>query len=262
MTDVSYELYVERGPYAGTSYPLANKSLTLGRDPLSSIHIDDPEVSRQHALVISVAPDKYQIQDLGSMNGTFVDGQRLGSDLVTLRPPSIIKMGSRVVLVFRVGDKTKRAVSPKESSSSNTSVAGNPRGESGATPRQSSASQPRSTPLEENRDMVAAPSAGMTQREEALTHDGSVEQVDPLRRQPKEDQKALVVEQQLGTADPSLVSSVPMPGSHADNDPGEGLSANLILGAVLLLLCCGTGILLFLIFWGGDWLFRLAGLVP
>jgi pSer/pThr/pTyr-binding forkhead associated (FHA) protein len=77
------------------------------------IVLTDPEVSRQHARLI-LTDTGYQIQDLGSTNGTFVDGRRLGGEQVVLVPGVIITMGSNVTLVYDAApDPLATIVSPE-----------------------------------------------------------------------------------------------------------------------------------------------------
>ena len=53
-------------------------SLTIGRDPESDVVIPHPVVSRNHARITRIGPEgKYEIVDLGSTNGTFVNGNRV-----------------------------------------------------------------------------------------------------------------------------------------------------------------------------------------
>jgi pSer/pThr/pTyr-binding forkhead associated (FHA) protein len=104
---------VRRGPEEGQSFTLSESSVTVGRDPMTDIVLRDPEVSRQHAR-LTRTDEGYQIQDLGSTNGTFVEGQRLAGDLVPLRPGTVITMGSNVTLVFEaIQDQTAAAVAPE-----------------------------------------------------------------------------------------------------------------------------------------------------
>ena len=52
--------------------------LTLGRGDDAGLVIDDPEISREHA-VIAQTPDGLEIRDLSSLNGTWVNGERIGA---------------------------------------------------------------------------------------------------------------------------------------------------------------------------------------
>ena len=99
MPSSIYKLTVRKGPQEGQAYPLVSSMVTVGRDPMADIVIPDPEVSRQHAR-LTRTDDGYEIQDLGSTNGTFIDGQRLTGDPVHLQSGQAISMGSNVTLVF------------------------------------------------------------------------------------------------------------------------------------------------------------------
>ena len=67
------------------------KSYTLGRDPSNRVHLDHPSVSRRHARM-DQTPTGHQLTDLGSTNGTFVNGQRLrGSS--PLKDEDVIQIG-------------------------------------------------------------------------------------------------------------------------------------------------------------------------
>jgi pSer/pThr/pTyr-binding forkhead associated (FHA) protein len=101
MTESIYQLLMQRGPQPGKLYPLTSVSIVIGRDPMADITITDPEVSRQHARLFETAKG-YQIQDLGSTNGTFIAGERLGSDPMPLQPGQVITLGGSVALVYRV----------------------------------------------------------------------------------------------------------------------------------------------------------------
>jgi serine phosphatase RsbU (regulator of sigma subunit) len=56
----------------------ATTPLTIGRDPQQTLVVTDPELSRRHARVFLVNEEPF-VQDLGSTNGTFVDGERLSA---------------------------------------------------------------------------------------------------------------------------------------------------------------------------------------
>jgi DNA-binding winged helix-turn-helix (wHTH) protein len=79
--------------------PLAEGENVLGRDAAVAVHIDDATISRRHARV-TVAAAGASIEDLGSKNGTFVDGRRVGKSSVSLADGAEIQLGS-VVVSFR-----------------------------------------------------------------------------------------------------------------------------------------------------------------
>ncbi len=98
MTD--FQLRIQKGPDPGTNITLTSASLILGRDPMVDITINNSEVSRQHAQLARTLSG-YQIQDLGSTNGTYIDGIRLGGETVDLKPGQIIGLGSGVTLLYQ-----------------------------------------------------------------------------------------------------------------------------------------------------------------
>jgi pSer/pThr/pTyr-binding forkhead associated (FHA) protein len=61
--------------FQGGKIPLASR-ITIGRDPDNSISLDDVMVSRKHA-VIQKVKDAYFVEDLGSTNGTHLNGEKV-----------------------------------------------------------------------------------------------------------------------------------------------------------------------------------------
>ena len=55
---------------------VSNKTIRIGRDPSSDIHLDNPAVSRLHAEIYRQA-HPFFIEDKNSTNGTFVNGSRI-----------------------------------------------------------------------------------------------------------------------------------------------------------------------------------------
>ena len=92
-------LVVRRGPNAGSRYVLDANVTALGRHPDSDIFLDDITVSRRHAVIGRVA-DGYEVRDAGSLNGTYVDHERV--DTAPLQHLADLQIG-RFVLVFLVG---------------------------------------------------------------------------------------------------------------------------------------------------------------
>lgn len=114
MSNNSYRLTVHKGPQEGQSYSLVATMVTIGRDPMADIVITDPEVSRQHAR-LTRTDGGYEIQDLGSTNGTFLDGRRLGGEPQPLSPGQMIAMGSNISLIYEeVGDEMATILSPED----------------------------------------------------------------------------------------------------------------------------------------------------
>jgi pSer/pThr/pTyr-binding forkhead associated (FHA) protein len=66
------------GGRVGESFPLDHDRMTIGRRPDSDIFLDDVTVSRDHALVVRRG-DEFHLDDLGSLNGTYVNRRRIES---------------------------------------------------------------------------------------------------------------------------------------------------------------------------------------
>jgi hypothetical protein len=64
------------GGRAGETFPLEESPTTIGRSPECAIFLDDVTVSRKHA-VFSQDGDHWRLEDQGSLNGTFVNRERV-----------------------------------------------------------------------------------------------------------------------------------------------------------------------------------------
>ncbi|MDX1991691.1 MAG: FHA domain-containing protein [bacterium] len=96
----SFRLIVRRGPQPNQTYDLNKDIVTLGRDITNDIVINDPEVSRHH-LRLTRGADGYNIEDLGSTNGTFINGQR-HQGVRPLNRGDMIGLGETVTLGYEV----------------------------------------------------------------------------------------------------------------------------------------------------------------
>lgn len=67
------DLIIVRGPQAGEQFVLDIPEITIGRDPSCEVFLNDRTVSRRHAH-LSLRDGRAYIEDLGSLNGTWVDG--------------------------------------------------------------------------------------------------------------------------------------------------------------------------------------------
>lgn len=67
-----------RGAVSGSRYLLDEDKVTVGRDPSNDIMLDDGTVSREHAVFIR-ENGRYRIEDVGSLNGTYVNRHRVDS---------------------------------------------------------------------------------------------------------------------------------------------------------------------------------------
>ena len=96
----SFRLIVRRGPQPNQTYDLNKDVVTIGRDITNDIVINDPEVSRHHLRFTQVASG-YNIEDLGSTNGTFINGQRI-SGSKPLNNGDMIGLGETVTLGYEM----------------------------------------------------------------------------------------------------------------------------------------------------------------
>lgn len=93
-----YQLVMHSGPTPGKSFALEGDVLTIGREASNQIAINDAEISRKHSQLV-LQGGKYVLTDLGSTNGTFVNGQRLTGQHV-LQPGEVISLGEQISLLF------------------------------------------------------------------------------------------------------------------------------------------------------------------
>lgn len=101
-TDREPTLVVLTGTRMGLVHTLRGQSVELGRSPECAVTLDDDGVSRKHAR-ITLSRTGVDIEDLGSTNGTYVDGKRLSGG-VRLQDGSRIRIGG-VTLKFAWQDR-------------------------------------------------------------------------------------------------------------------------------------------------------------
>ena len=85
------------GGRSGETFPLDGERITVGRSPDCEIFLDDVTVSRKHAALTRNDSGSYTIEDEGSLNGTFVNGDRV--ERAPLRPGDQVQIGPHL-LVF------------------------------------------------------------------------------------------------------------------------------------------------------------------
>src|SRR5438067_7155964 len=88
-------LILQNGLNAGREYPLDRDSLTIGRQEGNAIALDDTQASRQHAR-LDVRGGQISVTDLGSANGTRVNGERIG-ETRALRPGDMLQIGTSIL---------------------------------------------------------------------------------------------------------------------------------------------------------------------
>ena len=90
-------LVVQRGPSAGSRFLLDTDVVSAGRHPDSEIFLDDVTVSRRHA-EFRRTPDGYTVADVGSLNGTYVNRDRI--DEVALQGGDEVQIGKYRLVYF------------------------------------------------------------------------------------------------------------------------------------------------------------------
>lgn len=101
------ELLITSGPMSGTRFEVGAGGVRLGRSSSNDVHIPDEELSRNHCLFEQSGEAGIRITDLASANGTFVNGEQLGSDSRELKGGDTIEVGSTKISV--VGDEPPSA---------------------------------------------------------------------------------------------------------------------------------------------------------
>jgi pSer/pThr/pTyr-binding forkhead associated (FHA) protein len=94
-------LIVRAGAQAGARFALDEPVTRLGRHPDSEISLDDITVSRRHA-EIERTPDGYVVSDAGSLNGTYVNQERI--DRTVLRHGDELQIGKFRLVFFERHD--------------------------------------------------------------------------------------------------------------------------------------------------------------
>lgn len=98
MAESSFKLTVRTGPNPGMVHELTKEVILLGRDVTNEVVLGDSEVSRQHAR-LTRTPGGHVLEDLGSTNGTFVNGERLMAPRV-LNHGDTVGFGENITMVF------------------------------------------------------------------------------------------------------------------------------------------------------------------
>ncbi|HJU58003.1 MAG TPA: FHA domain-containing protein [Actinomycetota bacterium] len=90
-------LLVKHGPNAGSTFMIENEVTSAGRSPQSDVFLDDITVSRKHA-EIRRQGDGFYIHDLGSLNGSYVNRERV--DVTKLAAGDEVQIGKFRLVFF------------------------------------------------------------------------------------------------------------------------------------------------------------------
>lgn len=96
-------LVVRRGPNSGSRFLLDSELTTVGRHPQSDIFLDDVTVSRRHVEFRRTPDGRFSVADVGSLNGTYVNRERI--DEIELTSGDEVQIG-KFRLVFFASRRT------------------------------------------------------------------------------------------------------------------------------------------------------------
>jgi pSer/pThr/pTyr-binding forkhead associated (FHA) protein len=95
-------LLVKRGPNAGSTFLLAQDATTVGRSTESDVFLDDVTVSRKHAVFDRRTGGAWFVRDVGSLNGTYVNGEQV--DETKLASGDEVQIGRFKLMFFAAGE--------------------------------------------------------------------------------------------------------------------------------------------------------------
>ena len=98
-------LFFLSGPLLGKLFPLEDGVTVLGRSPEADITINDSRISRSH-VEITVDGEKVIIKDLGSTNGTFVNGERAAENI--LKADDKVQISPATIFKFSLADEDEK----------------------------------------------------------------------------------------------------------------------------------------------------------
>ncbi|MGW3409832.1 FHA domain-containing protein [Streptomyces sp. NPDC000888] len=93
VDDVAAQLQVIAGPDAGGVHLLHGGQIRIGRSADADVPLDDPDVSRLHCAVTVTPEGRVSVADLGSTNGTTLNGTRVGTRPVRFAPGALLRVG-------------------------------------------------------------------------------------------------------------------------------------------------------------------------
>ena len=95
-------LLVKRGPNAGSTFLLDQDATTVGRSTDGDVFLDDVTVSRKHAIFERRGGGAWFVRDVGSLNGTYVNGEQV--DETKLASGDEVQIGRFKLTFFAAGE--------------------------------------------------------------------------------------------------------------------------------------------------------------
>jgi predicted component of type VI protein secretion system len=103
-------LLVQEGNSPKSQWPLVKSSIIIGREPSCDVFIDDRQVSRTHAEIVR-SGQGYTLRDLGSKNGTYLNGEPVSQEPRAIRNGDSLGIAFCAKLTFVAEDATAPVVS-------------------------------------------------------------------------------------------------------------------------------------------------------
>jgi pSer/pThr/pTyr-binding forkhead associated (FHA) protein len=95
-------LLVKRGSNAGSTFLIEQDSTSVGRETRSDVFLDDVTVSRKHAVIERRRENAFFVRDVGSLNGTYVNGEQV--DETKLATGDEVQIGKFKLMFFSAGE--------------------------------------------------------------------------------------------------------------------------------------------------------------
>ncbi|MEV6026240.1 FHA domain-containing protein [Streptomyces sp. NPDC052036] len=106
------QLQVVAGPDAGGVHLLHGGVARIGRSADADVPLDDPDVSRLHCAVTVAADGRVSVADLGSTNGTVLDGRQVTDRPVRLAPGALLRLGESALRLAPPGPARRVRTAP------------------------------------------------------------------------------------------------------------------------------------------------------
>lgn len=109
---VPAQLHVVAGPDAGGVHLLHGGQIRIGRSAEADVPLDDPDVSRLHCAVTVSEDGAVSVTDLGSTNGTSLDGREVRDRPLRLKPGALLRLGESTLRLTSGERATKLRTTP------------------------------------------------------------------------------------------------------------------------------------------------------
>ncbi|MFD8425438.1 FHA domain-containing protein [Streptomyces sp. NPDC059466] len=112
MDEDAAQLHVVAGPDAGGVHLLHGGRIHIGRSAEADVPLDDPDVSRLHCAVTVSPEGRVTVADLGSTNGTTLDGTRVTTRPVGFPPGALLRVGESALRLAPPGGPRSVGTAP------------------------------------------------------------------------------------------------------------------------------------------------------